>query len=93
MMQFKLWFENLIFDKDHQTPSRYLDFLDDSEKQNPQKLAWLNKLSSHKIYKFPLAKEKFIHFSLTNDIEDIQRANGIADDLYPGQKLKIPAAK
>lgn len=26
-------------------------------------------------------------------IEDIQRENGIADDLYPGQKLKIPAAK
>lgn len=75
-MKFKNWFEELEQDQtilpNPRTKSIWV-----SDPKNPEQVNSWKKKNTRKLYQFPLAKEKFIHFSLKESIPEIVKSSTI----------------
>jgi hypothetical protein len=74
-MNFKNWFENLEFDKEEFNGSEFSKKIWVKQPNNSQQIDFWKKHNTRKFFKLELKKDKFIHFTLKENVEKIINEN------------------
>jgi hypothetical protein len=74
-MNFKKWFENLEFDKEEFHGSEFSKNIWAKQPNNSQQIDFWKRHNTRKFFKLELKKDKFIHFTLKENIEKIINEN------------------
>jgi hypothetical protein len=78
-MTFRSWLESLTLAATEQKPlSPYLKI----NRKNPQEVQKWQRMYTEESYRFPIAKESFIHFTLSEYVPEILQNNGLGKDSY-----------
>jgi len=78
-MNFRQYLENL--EKVKEVPPReFSKSFWVNDPNNPQQIDYWKKKNTYQVHKFPLAKDRFIHFSLKENIPSIVKAQEISGD-------------
>ena len=85
-MDFRLWLEKLELKSTEVSPiSDYLRF----DRNNPQEVQSIQNRYTARIWQFPLAKDYFIHFTLSERVEEILRAKELGPRTDTGDGYNV----